>query len=76
MYRRRPGTWRDRWPAGVWHLAEGTATLVVGLGLWWFTADVHTPVVTPRKVGVVLMAVGAAQVLIGVYGTATARGKR
>lgn len=49
---------------------------MVGLALWLFTSDVHTPVITLRKVGVVLTFVGAAQLLYGAYVRASARGRR
>ncbi|WEV28147.1 DUF5708 family protein [Streptomyces sp. 71268] len=62
-------------PAGK-HLVEGAATAVVGLALWRFTADVHTPVITLRKVGVVLAFIGVAQLLYGAYVRASARGRR
>ncbi|WP_372454948.1 DUF5708 family protein [Streptomyces buecherae] len=71
--------WRSAREGGrpvVKHLVEGAATAVVGLALWLFTADVHTPVITLRKVGVVLMFVGAAQLLYGAYVGASARDRR
>ncbi len=41
----------------------GIACLVVGLVLWRTTDGVEWPVVTPSKVGVVLMVVGGAGAL-------------
>jgi len=52
------------------NLLEGVVTLLVGLALWLFTGDVEVPVVTPAKVGVVLMCVGGAQTAWGLYGAA------
>ncbi|MFC8369254.1 MULTISPECIES: DUF5708 family protein [unclassified Streptomyces] len=52
------------------NLLEGVVTLLVGLALWLFTGDVEVPVVTPAKVGIVLMCVGGAQTAWGLYGAA------
>ena len=52
------------------NLLEGVVTLLVGLALWLSTGDVEVPVVTPAKVGVVLMCVGGAQTAWGLYGAA------
>jgi hypothetical protein len=49
------------------NLIEGLVTLLVGLVLWLFTDGVDTPVVTLTKVGVVLMAVGGVQMLVGLF---------
>ncbi|GAA3200007.1 MULTISPECIES: DUF5708 family protein [Streptomyces] len=49
------------------NLLAGAGTLVVGLGLWLFADGVDLPVVTPAKVGVVMMCVGGAEVLLGLY---------
>ncbi|MBA2809013.1 hypothetical protein E0500_016810 [Streptomyces sp. KM273126] len=49
------------------NLLEGVVTGVVGLALWLFTEDVEVPVVTLTKVGVVMMCVGGAQVVMGLY---------
>ncbi|WP_189220971.1 DUF5708 family protein [Saccharothrix coeruleofusca] len=48
-------------------LAGGSVTVAVGLLLWLFTGDVHTPVITLTKVGVVLMFMGGLELLYGVY---------
>lgn len=53
-------------------LLEGGFLIVLGLGLWLFTGDVHTPVVTLTKVGVVVTVVGVLHVLHGGYEYATA----
>lgn len=49
------------------NLLAGTATLVAGLGLWLFAGGVDLPVVEPAKAGVVMMCVGGAEVLLGLY---------
>ncbi|MER7484952.1 DUF5708 family protein [Streptomyces sp. NPDC126497] len=49
------------------NLLAGSATLVAGLGLWLFAGGVDLPVVDPVKTGVVLMCVGGAEVLLGLY---------
>ncbi|WP_319789584.1 MULTISPECIES: DUF5708 family protein [Streptomyces] len=46
------------------HTVEGVATALVGVLLWVFTDGVETPVVTLSKVGMVLTAVGAAQLAV------------
>ncbi|MFB7657096.1 MULTISPECIES: DUF5708 family protein [unclassified Streptomyces] len=51
----------------VW---EGGATLVVGLALLLFAGDVEVPVVDLTKVGVVMMCVGGAQTLWGLFRSA------
>ncbi|MEV1062706.1 DUF5708 family protein [Streptomyces sp. NPDC050263] len=48
-------------------LVGGGVTFVVGLALWMFTGDIETPVVTLTKLGVVLMALGALEVVYGLY---------
>ncbi|WP_328768582.1 DUF5708 family protein [Streptomyces sp. NBC_00286] len=59
------------------NLLEGIVTFAIGLPLWLFTGDVETPVVTLTKVGVVMMCVGGALVLTGLYQTArTSAGNR
>ncbi|WP_121715679.1 DUF5708 family protein [Streptomyces sp. E5N91] len=50
------------------HLLEGVVTLLAGLALWLFAGDVEVPVVTPTKVGIVLMCVGGAQTAWGLTG--------
>jgi len=49
------------------NIVEGAVCAVVGAGLALSTEDVHIPVFTLTKVGVVLIAVGAVQLLYGVY---------
>lgn len=49
------------------NLLAGTVTLLVGLVLWLFAGGVDLPVVTPAKVGVVLMCAGGAEILLGLY---------
>ncbi|MFI2511379.1 DUF5708 family protein [Streptomyces sp. NPDC018972] len=49
------------------NLLTGAAALAAGLGLWLFAGGVDLPVVTPAKVGVVMMCVGGAEVLLGLY---------
>ncbi|GAA0914785.1 DUF5708 family protein [Streptomyces thermoalcalitolerans] len=51
------------------NLLAGAVTLMVGLGLWRFAGGVELPVVDLSKVGVVLMYVGGAEVLLGLYRT-------
>ncbi|MCX2924240.1 DUF5708 family protein [Streptomyces sp. NEAU-W12] len=58
-------------------LLAGAAALVAGLGLRLFAGGVDLPLVTPAKVGVVMMCVGGAEVLLGLYRAArTAAGPR
>ncbi|MFF0113553.1 DUF5708 family protein [Streptomyces prasinus] len=54
------------------NLSAGAATLVAGLGLWLFAEGVDLPVVTPTKAGVVMMCVGGAEALLGLYRIARA----
>ncbi|MCP3767072.1 MULTISPECIES: DUF5708 family protein [unclassified Streptomyces] len=54
------------------NLLAGTATLAAGLGLWLFAGGVDLPLVTPAKAGVVMMCVGGAEVLLGLYRAARA----
>ncbi|ELP62910.1 DUF5708 family protein [Streptomyces turgidiscabies] len=49
------------------NLLEGAATLVIGLVLWQFAGGVDIPFVTLTKVGVVLMCVGGALLLTGLF---------
>ena len=49
------------------NLLEGAGTFLVGLPLWLFTEDVDVPVVPLTKVGLVMMCVGGAMVLTGLY---------
>ncbi|WP_122616258.1 DUF5708 family protein [Streptomyces sp. Tu 4128] len=51
----------------VW---EGGATLVVGLALLLFARDVEVPVVDPTKVGVVMLCLGGAQTVWGLFRSA------
>ncbi|MET7298953.1 DUF5708 family protein [Embleya sp. NPDC005575] len=48
-------------------LAAGVASAVVGGALKLFADDVDTPVIALGKVGVVLLIVGIAEVLYGLY---------
>jgi len=48
-------------------LLSGGITFAGGLGLWLFTGGIDTPVITLTKVGVVLMVVGVAEALYGLY---------
>ncbi|MBB5933295.1 DUF5708 family protein [Streptomyces zagrosensis] len=59
--------------AGVRHLIEGAAAVVVGLALWLFTGGVETPVITLKKVGVAVMCFGAVQMMVGTWTTARQR---
>ncbi|MFD3731040.1 DUF5708 family protein [Streptomyces sp. NPDC058632] len=54
------------------NLLAGAAVLVAGLGLWLFAGGVDLPLVTPAKVGVVMMCAGGAEVLLGLYRAARA----
>lgn len=59
------------------NLLEGAATLVTGLALWLFAGDVELPYVTLTKVGVVMMCVGGALLLTGLFQAARSpRGQR
>ncbi|MDO0911717.1 DUF5708 family protein [Streptomyces sp. DT2A-34] len=49
------------------NLLEGIVTFLTGLPLWLFTEDVDVPVVTLTKFGLVMMCVGGALVLVGLY---------
>ena len=49
------------------NLLAGSVTLAAGLGLWLFAGGVDLPVVDPAKAGVVMMCVGGAEVLLGLY---------
>ncbi|MGP3968033.1 DUF5708 family protein [Streptomyces sp. 6N223] len=49
------------------NLTEGSVTLLVGLPLRLFTDGVDTPVVTPTRLGVVLLAIGGVQLLVGLF---------
>ncbi|MFI5568908.1 DUF5708 family protein [Streptomyces sp. NPDC051740] len=49
------------------NLLAGPATLVAGLALWLFAGGVDLPVVTPAKVGVVMMCAGGAETLLGLH---------
>ncbi|MFG2873879.1 DUF5708 family protein [Streptomyces sp. NPDC048337] len=55
------------------NIVEGAVCAVIGIGLALFTQDVHIPVVTLAKVGMVLIAVGGIQLLYGVYQAFSAR---
>ncbi|GAA3858915.1 DUF5708 family protein [Streptomyces lacrimifluminis] len=52
------------------NLLEGAVTLVIGLVLWLFAGGVELPFVTLTKVGVVMMCVGGALLLTGLFRTA------
>ncbi|WP_217166569.1 DUF5708 family protein [Streptomyces sp. AC512_CC834] len=54
----------------VW---EGGATLVVGVALWLFAGDVEVLVVDLTKVGIVMMCVGGAQTVWGLFRSARRR---
>ncbi|WP_055688359.1 DUF5708 family protein [Streptomyces prasinus] len=49
------------------NLLTGAAVLVAGLGLWLFAGGADLPLVTPAKVGVVMMCAGGAELLLGLY---------
>ncbi|WP_432054257.1 DUF5708 family protein [Streptomyces sp. bgisy022] len=52
------------------NLATGTGTFLGGLALWRFTGGVDLPVISPTAVGVVLMCLGCAEVLLGLFRSA------
>ncbi|MFH8978837.1 DUF5708 family protein [Streptomyces sp. NPDC017890] len=54
----------------VW---EGSATFLIGLVLWLTTGGVEVPVVTPTKVGIVMMCFGGAQTAWGLFRSARRR---
>jgi len=59
------------------NLLAGSVTLLVGLWLWRFARGVDLPLVTPAKVGVVMMCAGGAEILLGLYRAArTSAGPR
>ncbi|MFI7285494.1 DUF5708 family protein [Streptomyces anulatus] len=49
------------------NLLEGVITFAVGLALRLFTEGVETPVITLTKIGVVLMFVGGAFIVLGLF---------
>lgn len=49
------------------NIVEGSVIAGIGVVLRLFTEDVHIPVFTLTKVGVVLIAVGGIQLLYGGY---------
>ncbi|MFG2334002.1 DUF5708 family protein [Streptomyces sp. NPDC048604] len=55
------------------NIVEGAVCAAVGVALRLFTEDVHIPVFTLTKVGVVLIAIGGIQLLYGVYQSFRAR---
>ncbi|WP_405593586.1 DUF5708 family protein [Streptomyces sp. NBC_01092] len=55
------------------NIVEGAVCAVIGIALGLFTEDVHIPVFTLTKVGVVLIAIGGIQLLYGVYQAFSAR---
>ncbi|GGS98456.1 DUF5708 family protein [Nonomuraea spiralis] len=50
-------------------LLTGSLTFVAGLALWLFGLDEEIFIVTPSKVGVVLMVLGGLEILYGVLKT-------
>ncbi|WCN03284.1 DUF5708 family protein [Streptomyces sp. M92] len=54
-------------------LWEGGGTFVAGLVLWMFAGDVDVPVVDLTKAGVVMMCVGGAQTVWGLFRSARRR---
>jgi hypothetical protein len=56
------------------NFTEGIVTFGVGLALRLFTEDVHIPVFTLTKVGVVLMVIGGIEILYGLYRVMSGRG--
>ncbi|MGW6296475.1 DUF5708 family protein [Streptomyces sp. NPDC055058] len=49
------------------HCATGAGTVLGGVALWRCTQGVELSVVSLPKVGVLLMCLGAAEVLLGLY---------
>lgn len=49
------------------HCATGAGTVLGGLALWRYTQGVDLPVISLPKVGVVLMVLGGAEILLGLY---------
>lgn len=50
-----------------YHLASGVIMLIAGALLALYTGNIHTPIITLSKVGVVLMALGALDLLYALY---------
>ncbi|TDD36118.1 hypothetical protein E1286_38805 [Nonomuraea terrae] len=50
-------------------LLTGLATFTAGTALWLFGSDTQTFIVTPSKVGVVLMVLGGLEAAWGLYKT-------
>ncbi|MEU4273203.1 DUF5708 family protein [Streptomyces sp. NPDC026092] len=55
------------------NIVEGALCAVIGVALRLFTEDVHIPVFTLTKVGLVLIAIGGIQMAYGVYQSFRAR---
>jgi hypothetical protein len=55
------------------NIVEGAVCAVTGVALRLFTEDVHIPVFTLTKVGVVLIGIGGIQLLYGAYQAFSAR---
>ncbi|MER5714992.1 DUF5708 family protein [Streptomyces sp. NPDC002132] len=55
------------------NIVEGAVCAVIGVALRLFTEDVHIPVFTLTKAGVVLIAIGGMQLLYGAYQAFSAR---
>ncbi|MFD3512534.1 DUF5708 family protein [Streptomyces sp. NPDC058657] len=53
--------------SGTKAVLAGAVTFVIGVVLWRFTGTIETPVVTLTKLGVVLMVLGALEVVYGLY---------
>ncbi|MGX2996244.1 DUF5708 family protein [Streptomyces sp. JNUCC 64] len=51
------------------NLSQGVVVFAIGLALRLFTEGVETPVVTLTKVGVVLMVIGGAMAVTGLFQT-------
>ncbi|MEU2992249.1 DUF5708 family protein [Streptomyces griseoincarnatus] len=49
------------------HCATGAGTVLGGLALWRWTQEVELPVISLPKEGVVLMLLGGAEILLGLY---------
>ncbi|SEG30522.1 hypothetical protein SAMN05444920_102516 [Nonomuraea solani] len=52
-------------------LLTGLATFVAGAALWLFGGDIEIVVITPTKLGVVLMVIGGLEALYGLYKVTT-----
>ena len=49
------------------HLAVGGSTFLIGLALYAFAGNLRLPVITPAKLGIVLVVLGVIEVAYALY---------